>query len=63
MVQIQNIYGTNQTRLLQNTDFWWLKRTNHVKLTEEYVRCIKKQVLVKKKMYISGWDMGLLLRA
>ena len=36
------------------SNFWKLKSANHVKFTEECVMCMKKQVLLKKKMFTYG---------
>ena len=44
-----------------SSNFWWLKRENHVKFTEECFMFTEKPVLVKKKMFTYGLNMGLLL--
>ena len=39
-------------------NFWWLKSANHVKFPDEYVMCMKKNVLVKN-MFTNGLNMCL----
>ena len=41
--------ATNQTELIRgfSSKFWWLKSTNNVKFTKEYMMCTEKHVLLK----------------
>ena len=51
----------NQSALELNrglsSNFWWLRSANHVKFTEECVKCMEKYVL-GKKMFTTRLKLG-----
>ena len=34
-----------------SSNFWWFRKANHVKFTDERVMCTEEHVLVKKNVY------------
>ena len=57
-----SVKGQYVTRGL-SWNYWWLRDTNHVKFTGEWVMFLEKHTLVKKNIFTNGLNMGLLLQA
>ena len=59
-------FGSPSTTVTNFTLYFWLEQrsvmrsTNHMKLTKERIKCMEKDVLIKKKVFSNGRNMGFL---